>query len=356
MTSRSITNEKKSNSSRWNLLLKILIAGLLSYVIYRQIFSREDAGQLFMNFKLQLQNGEIAYLILAFALMPINWLLESKKWQLLSANFEKQSVVESVKTVLGGVVCSLFSPARIGEYGGRVLFVKAENNWKAVTATMVGSLSQLVIVLSIGGIGLITWLIFYAGSTGTWLSSYALANRYVFLGIILLWVFVTLIGMAIYFNVDIFINILRRVKFFNKFDRFFEGISVLKEYSQADLWKALFYSLVRYSVYSLQYWLLLLFFGINIGFLSAVSGIATIFFIQTGVPLPPIWDLFARGEVAIIVWGSFGANELSVLAATFSLWVINLILPSLLGLIFIVKINIIKSIGYDQTENDNNNT
>ncbi len=329
---------------------------MLSYVIYRQIFSREDAGQLFMNFKMQLQNGEIVYLLLALVLMPINWLLESKKWQLLSANFEKQSLADSVKTVLGGVVCSLFSPARIGEYGGRVLFVKPENNWKAVAATMVGSLSQLVIVLSIGSLGLITWLNTYAGSTGTWLGSYALANRYVLLGIILLWMFVTLIGMAIYFNVDIFINILRRVKFINKFERIFEGISVLKEYSQALLRKALFYSFVRFSVYSTQYWLLLLFFGIEIGLLPASSGISTIFFIQTGVPLPPIWDLFARGEVAIIVWGSFGANELSVLAATFTLWVINLILPSLLGLIFIVKINIIKSIGYDQKENTTNNT
>lgn len=344
MISTSITNENK-NSNRWNLVLKILIAGLLCYVIYRQIFSREDAGQLFMNFKLQLQNGEIAYLLLAFILMPINWLLESKKWQLLSATFERQSLIESVKTVLGGVVCSLFSPARIGEYGGRVLFVKAENNWKAVTATMVGSLSQLVIVLSVGSLGLITWL-----------GAYAVSNRYALLGLILLWIFVTLIGMAIYFHVDIFIKILRRVKFINKFDRVFEGLSVLKEYNQAHLRKTLFYSFVRYSIYSVQYGLLLLFFGINIGFLSAVSGISTIFFIQTGVPLPPIWDLFARGEVAIQVWGSFGANELSVLAATFTLWVINLILPSLLGLIFIVKVNIIKSIGYDQKENTADHT
>ena len=345
MISTSITDGKNSKSNRWNLLLKLLIASLLSYVIYRQIFSREDAGQLFMNFKLQLQNGEIVYLLLALGLMPINWLLESKKWQLLSANFEKQSLVESVKTVLGGVVCSLFSPARIGEYGGRVLFVKAENNWKAVTATMVGSLSQLVIVLSIGSLGLITWL-----------GAYSVSNRYALLGFILLWIFISIIGLAIYFHVDIFIKILRRVKFINKFERFFEGLSVLKEYSQVHLTKTLFYSFVRYSVYSVQYWLLLLFFGIKIGLLSAISGISTIFFIQTGVPLPPIWDLFARGEVAIQVWGSFGANELSVLAATFTLWVINLILPSLLGLIFIVKINIIKSIGYDQKENTTGNS
>ncbi len=338
-STRSIKSKTKISGSL-NLVFKLLIAGLLSYVIYQQVFSREDVGQLYASFTKQLKDGEIFYLLLAFFLMPINWLLESKKWQLLSANFEKQNLKESVKTILGGVVCSLFSPARIGEYGGRVLFVKPENNWKAITATMVGSLSQLVIVLSIGSLGLISWLGYYS-----------LANRYALTGFIVLWVFVTLIGLAIYFHVDIFINIIKRVKIFNRFERFYEGLSVLKEYQQWHLTWTLFYSFIRYSVYSLQYWLLLLFFGINIGLLPSISGISTIFFIQTGVPLPPIWDLFARGEVAIQVWGSFGANELSVLAATFTLWVINLILPSLLGLIFIVKINILKSIGYDQKEN-----
>jgi len=340
LASTSIAKGKSKSNSRINLVLKLLIAGLLSYVIYQQVFSRQDVGKLYENFSRQLHQGEIYFLLLALILMPINWLLESKKWQLLSDNFEKQSLAQSIKTVLGGVVCSLFSPARIGEYGGRVLFVKPENNWKSVAATMVGSLSQLLIVLSIGSLGLISWLGYYT-----------LANSYALTGFFLLWFFVTLVGMAIYFHVDVFINILDRVKIFNRFKRFYEGLSVLQKYQQTHLTKTLMYSFMRYSVYSIQYWLLLMFFGINIGFLPSVSGITTIFFIQTGVPLPPIWDLFARGEVAIQIWGSFGANELSVLAATFTLWAINLILPSLLGLIFIVRINIVKSIGYDQENN-----
>ena len=345
MASTSFINDKIKSNASLNLALKLLIAALLFYVIYQQVFSRENASQLYDNFLNQIREGEILFLLLAFILMPVNWILESKKWQLLSANFESQSLTESIKTVLGGVVCSLFSPARIGEYGGRVLFVKAENNWKAVTATMVGSLSQLVIVLSIGSLGLISWLGYYA-----------MANKYALTGFILLWFFITLVGMAVYFHVDIFINIIKRVKFLNRFESFCEGLLVLKKYSQRDLTNTLLYSFIRYSVYSFQYALLLLFFGINIGLLPTISGISAIFFIQTGVPLPPIWDLFARGEVALQIWGSFGANELSVLAATFSLWVINLILPSLLGLIFIVKINIIKSIGYDQKDNTSDAT
>jgi len=167
-------------------------------------------------------------------------------------------------------------------------------------------------------------------------------------GLFLLWGCASILGLALYYNIDVFISVLQRAKVLNRFKRFYEGLSVLKQYSQGNLTKTLALSFARYSVYTFQYFLLLMFFGINIGFLPSVSGISTIFFIQTGVPLPPLWDIFARGEVALQIWGIYNVNELSILAATFSLWAINLILPSLLGLFFIVKINIMKSIGYDQ--------
>jgi len=242
LSTSTVIKSNLKKGSKVNLGLKLLIAGLLSYVIYQQVFSREDAGQLYDNFTKQLKDGEIIFLLLALILMPINWLLESKKWQLLSANFEKQTLKESVKTILGGVVCSLFSPARIGEYGGRILFVKPENNWKAITATMVGSLSQLVIVLSIGSLGLISWLGYYS-----------LANSYALTGFIVLWVFVTLIGLAIYFHVDIFINIIKRVKIFNRFERFYEGLSVLQHYQQSHLTKTLSI-LALITIFWNKYW------------------------------------------------------------------------------------------------------
>ena len=345
MKGSSLTYSKLKSHRKINFTLKLLIAGLLFYVIYRQIFSRADAANLYESFMTQLREGNLFYLALCVALMPVNWMLESLKWQTLSRKFEYQNLKDSIKTVLGGVVCSLFSPARIGEYGGRILFVKAENNWKAATATMVGSLSQLVVVLSVGSLGLISWLGYYSVS-----------NTYSMTGLVVLWVFATLLGIALFYHIDIFINIIKRVKFLNRFKRFYEGLSVLEEYSKGELTKTLGFSFARYSVYSFQYLLLLLFFGINIGFLPSMSGISAIFFIQTGVPLPPIWDLFARGEVALQIWGIYNANELSILAATFSLWAINLILPSLLGLFFIVKINIIKSIGYDQENNSSDAT
>jgi hypothetical protein len=72
-----------------------------------------------------------------------------------------------------------------------------------------------------------------------------------------------------------------------------------------------------------------------------MAGIATIFLVQASVPLPPAMGLLARSEIALFVWGFFTQDHVDILAATFSLFVINIAVPALLGLVFIVQVNII---------------
>jgi hypothetical protein len=65
------------------------------------------------------------------------------------------------------------------------------------------------------------------------------------------------------------------------------------------------------------------------------------------VPLPAVAGLLVRGSLAVFVWSHFGANDLSSLAATFVLWIINLILPALIGTFSLASVNITKSLGYE---------
>ena len=339
MTDRSHTQTaaKKGYGRYFELIFRVLVVGLLAYVIYDQILVRENAAELWSTFVVTLENSNPFFLVTALLLMPLNWILESKKWQLLISNFEKQHLRQAIKAILGGVVFSLFTPARVGEYGGRLLFVKAENNWRAIAATMVGSLSQLIIVVFFGGIGLILFS-----------QHVAFVADFPRLSMIFIWLAVVSVGVFFFFNIDILINLVKRVRFLSRFKGVVKAVRVVKQYPKQTLLKAVGISAVRYMVYSLQYLLLLYFFGIKVPIIDAFSGISGIFFIQTGIPLPPIWDLLARGEVAIQFWGVFGANKLSILAATFSLWVINLILPALVGIGFVIRINLLKSIGYEK--------
>lgn len=273
--------------------------------------------------------------------MPLNWLFETLKWRVLIQNFEQHPLWQSYKAILSGVTFSLFTPNRIGEYGGRILLVKPENNWKAVVATLVGSFSQLLALLSMGLLGLIYFV-----------SNFWEVETIILRGIIVLGF--ALIGLMLFcfFNIDVIIPIARRIPYIYKLKRFVKDIAVLKNYTSKELIASLGYAFARYFTYSFQYYFLLLFFGIKVPFLAAMGGIATIFLVQTSIPLPPLWDLLARGEIALQIWGLFDANEISILAATFSLWVINLIIPSLIGTVFIININVLKSLGYGQNNDE----
>ncbi|MEM1319059.1 MAG: lysylphosphatidylglycerol synthase domain-containing protein [Bacteroidota bacterium] len=328
------------NSRLFNLLIKTAVLLLLGYVLYYQVFARENIGDIKAVFWQRLDRQHLSYLLLAALLMPLNWAFETLKWQGLIRDFEPLSFWRSYRAVLGGVTFSIFTPNRIGEYGGRILFVRAENNWKAVIATLVGSFSQLLVLLAVGLLG----LIHYAGS---YLELEPLMLRSLgFMGLVL-------VGAMVFsfYNIDLVVPLARRLPFIHYLRPFAKQVSILQDYDSPTLTRTLAFALARYTVYTLQYYLLLRFFGFQIPTLPALTGIATIFLLQTSIPLPPLMGLFVRGEVALQIWGIFSENELGILASSFSLWVLNLILPALFGMVFILNTNVLKSLGYENKSN-----
>ena len=67
---------------------------------------------------------------------------------------------------------------------------------------------------------------------------------------------------------------------------------------------------------------------------------------QTSIPLPPVVGLLARGPVALKVWSTFHDIPIDILSATFTLFIINLTIPAVIGAGFILQTNVMKSLGY----------
>ncbi len=311
----------------------------LLWVLYQEILTKDDLPELWATFIAQLNWTQAPWLIIAILLMPVNWAFETGKWRQLSQRFEPMSFWQGFRTVLGGVTFSIFTPNRIGEYGGRILFVRAKNNWKGVIATLVGSFSQLLVLLGLGLMGLIAFAYLHLPM------DIPVLGALVFLGIVL-------VGLLFFgfFNIDLVIPIARRLPFIHYLRRFAKDLVLLRNYQSSTLAKVLLYAFLRYLTYASQYYLMIRYFGIEIGLVNGLTCIATIFLLQTSIPLPPLMGLLVRGKVALHIWGFYGANELSILAATFGLWLLNLILPALLGLVFIVNVNVLKSLGYEEKE------
>ncbi len=319
---------------RLNLLIKLVLLSLLGWALYVQIVARENVSAIWTTFSEELQNGNINLLILAFLLMPVNWSLETIKWQKLVHHIEVVPFWRAFKGIMAGVTLSIFTPNRVGEYGGRILVVKPENKISTVVASLVGSFSQLTTLLVLGLAGL-TYFLYQVIQPdqlvmfGTSVSAILLAIMLVFF----------------YLNVELVIPICKKIPYVR---RFVKHMVVLQHYDTKTLFNVLLLSTGRYLVYSLQYYLILQFFGIELSLLLGLASIALIFFVQTSVPLPPIYGLAVRGNVALTVWGYFTANTLGILSSTFGLWLINVILPALVGMVFISSVNIMKSFGYGE--------
>ena len=136
----------------FNLFFKGAIILLLSWSIYWKIGSTGQPEELWEAFLLAFDSTKLIYLVLVLVLMPINWMLEAYKWWQFIP--DRMRFWQVFKATLSGVTVALFTPNRIGDYGGRVLLVKAKDNWATLVATMAGNYCQLVVLISGGIIGL----------------------------------------------------------------------------------------------------------------------------------------------------------------------------------------------------------
>ena len=318
--------------------IKLVIIGLLGWALYVQVFATNSVALLREAFLSRLEDPEWGYAVWAVVLMPVNWLLETFKWQTLLRPEVRLSSGQALRAVLGGVAVSLFMPNRTGEYAGRLLLTDASSNWRVVQATLMGSMAQLIVITGCGLLGIDTFV--------------RLVAEWQLHGLDQVWVLgvmAWLLLLLLYFNIRYVGVVLRFVLLWKRMERYLAPLLTHRAQTPYRLGIALLFAFSRYMVYVVQYLLILAFFGIHPVWWQGVSGITTVFLLQTGIPLPPFGALLARSEIALLVWSVFAANEVSILAATFALFILNLGLPALFGAVFIFRTNVLKSVGYDKT-------
>ena len=92
-----------------------------------------------------------AFALLAFVLIPLNWGLEAWKWKYaLRQLYPDYSFREACKGVIAGVTTGIFTPNRIGDYAGRLLYLKKGKRWEAGVVLLLNRLTQMLITLRVG--------------------------------------------------------------------------------------------------------------------------------------------------------------------------------------------------------------
>lgn len=313
-------------------LIKSAVVIVLALVLYKQLFVSRDVYQLAGQLRSSMSVPGAIWLFLSVViLMPINWVLESLKWSWLVNGFQKFTLSQSIASVLAGVSMAILTPARLGEYGGRLVGIESQHRSKAILSNLVSSISQNIINI---GLGILTTILFMQRYMPMQHGVFAslLSASAVLIGVLLL----------IYFRIDLLSGLLAYLPDYKWLDKIRQSVTSVSTLDTRSLFGILGISFVRYGVYVTQYVLLIYFFGVTDQVLAAFLGVGTVFFLQSNLPLPPVLSVLARGEMAIFLWSVFTDNVLGIVAATFTLWMINLVFPAIVGAIVISQAKILE--------------
>jgi len=256
------------------------------------------------------------WLIPVFMLGVANWALETIKWKyLISSVLPNIKFSESLKSVLAGVTLGVFSPNRTGEVLGRVFSLPFPKRFPGFVFHACGSFSQFTGTLLIGG----SFSLYY-GLTNTidfWTN----------------WGFITTSAGFIFFMLMLFPGYL-----LNKIDLIVIrwGVSA-KEISALHrnyfLLPAILISMVRFAIYSLQLTVIWKIFDGSVPFFTIFTLVTVMFLAVSVIPSMAISEIGIRGAVLVHLAESSGLLTSPAVLAAALLWVLNVALPAILGII-----------------------
>ncbi|TWR30616.1 hypothetical protein FPZ43_06685 [Mucilaginibacter pallidiroseus] len=309
----------------FSYLLKVAILLLAFAFIYHQFLNKNDNLRQFQLLISQISRGQVVTTMTSVVLlMGLNWLLESLKWQYLSKKLTAISVWQAIEAVFCGLTWAIITPNRIGEYGGRVMFLPNRKRIHGVFAMAVGSFAQNVIT-NVTGLLAGLWFIYHYLNMDTWLYLGIFVLVAVFLGLLLVF----------YFHIKWLVWLLDRVKFLRKYHRFFE---IMGRYKVHELFIVIAYSLARFFVFTFQYYLVIHLLLPNIPFFNMVMTVIVFIFIQSALPSLDLLDIGVRSFTAAHLFLYITNQQIAIIAAVSSIWLINLIIPAVLGSVFVFKL------------------
>ena len=299
-------------------LLKLCIVLIAFYGIWVKLIEHPKLDfYLFLQSVSESRVLSFRNVLILLALSTLNWLFEIKKWQILVGQIRNISFWQSIRESLGGLTSSLLTPNRIGEYGAKAICYSSVNRMKIVFLNFIGNMTQLGATIIFGICGL-----FVLRQKLDW--TFPDVNLY-FLPLSILLVGGIFILIKNFKNTSIKgYSIQRLLKF-------------VKSLRLKDLWHAQLLALIRYLIFSFQMVVLFRFFGVEYGYFYLMPIISSMYLLASILPSLVIFDVIVKGGIAVYLFGAFGISELTSLSVITMMWMLNFMIPSLLGSYFVLN-------------------
>ena len=318
------TLNKVRKSRTFSIGLKLLVFTLVSGYIGYIIRYKPDLNIAFKNGVIQLFQNYPLVLSVTVLLLVANWALEAWKWQYLSKKLESISFWKAMRGVFTGVTLGFVTPLGLGEYTGRILHLNHPDRSRSLGAVFLCRIAQFYVTVICGGLA----IVFYTSVVQEQNLIYSLVlTSFIILTTIFLFLFILFYKRMILLT--------EKISLLNKL---YPYLSIISEYKPDEIRHVIFISFIRYFVFTLQFILLLRMFDVIVPWDAMLTGIFFVFIAKSVIPT--LFDLGVREGAAVFFFSAFTNAEENILFASLSLWVINLLIPALIGLFFIFRLKI----------------
>lgn len=314
-----VDNLPRKHKQFFLVLIKLGIILVASCFIYVKLYNNSDLNfNVFTTLLFEnnvFSEGNIVFLMV---FTFFNWFFEVLKWQKLVGTIKEIKFKEALGQCLGALTASLFTPNRIGEYGAKAMYYTSEYRKRIVFVNLFGNLIQMGVTSVFGVIGLYVFCF-----------KFKIVLDYYKIGVILI------VGCIIFILIR---YIVRKYTWFSieKIKQSFLG------FPKKTIAVTLLLSVLRYIMFSTQFYVLLRVFKSNISFVDAAMAITSMYLLTSIIPSIFIFDVVIKGSVALYLFSFFGVNTLTVLSIVTFMWLLNFVLPSVFGGFYVLRFNLPK--------------
>jgi len=310
-------NLKPTFKSALSALVKIIVLVGAGYFIYSRLFESSDLSSVTIINKLKISflKNKI-FFFLAISLSVFNWLLEILKWNILVNTQQKITFANAAKQSLSALTASLVTPNRLGDYIAKSLYFERGKTKKIMALNFAGHGFQLLITVVFGTVG----LVYLTHNYPINISGNIVVIGFILGGIILVFSFRTARK-----------GLKKLVNFYkNQPSKTFFKVSGL--------------SVLRYLIFSHQFYLWLLILGLNKTYLPVMMAIFSMYLLASIWPSLSVTDWLVKGSAAIFVFGFLRVTPLLLMQVSLLMWFFNFAFPAVIGGVFVMQFKATKKL------------
>jgi len=323
----------------YNRIIKTIIIIAAVLFLYNQLFMRNTVREMIdTTASLISKDRFLFFLIPVLILMPLNWMLEALKWKLVVKAKERISLITAMKAVFAGATISSISVNRTGEFLGRIFVLKKYSFWEGAVVTLVGSYAQ-------------TFNTFLWGTLSAFILLFPFINELDGINASLVITTFIILSAGLLIALFFYYKISWAQKLINpKWKKLSKVISILRLVDNPTLTKVMLLSAFRYLVFSSQFYILMRGASIQLSYQTGLMLVATMFLFNTIRPSIALVEIGLRSASALFIFEFYYISllgfdtypQIEIVAVTSFIWLINIVLPAIIGLLFIKDLRFFK--------------